>query len=383
MDAVDDLSDAIDATRELLVPVEAGLWLKLAIVVFFVGGGTGMSGGYSGDLGPVAEDATVDSVAQEIPDEVVAMAAVIVAVVLAVWVLYRLVGAIMEFVFIESLRSMDVRVGRYFVANVGRGLRLFGFRLVVGLLALGLVAGPGLFLVADAPTLEAAADSLGPLLVLGFAVYLVFAIVMRFTSEFVAPIMVLEERGVLGAWSRFWGTLTANWTEYVVYLVLVWILQLVINIAAGFVILFGLLVLAIPFVVLGALVFTLGEIGAWLAAVVGIVGVAAALLFVALVQMPIRTYFQYYALLLLGDTNERLDLLPEQRAEIRADEGADGTAEPDSSGDARRDDARDWDDTGSWTDDSSGWDDTGSWTDDSSGPDDGDGRDEDDRDRGW
>lgn len=371
MDAVDDLSDAIDATRELLLPVRAGRWLKLAIVVFFLGGGLGTGGGFSGgggDPAPVTDDQPAGPVVEEIPDEVIAMAAVLVAIVVVLWLGYRLIGAIMEFVFIESLRSREVRVRRYFGANVGRGLRLFGFRVVTGLLVLGLVGGPALFFFLNAPTVDAALTSLVPLLLLGLAVYFVYAIVMRFTSEFVAPIMLLEDRSVLGAWRRFWGTLTGNWTEYLVYLVLVWILQLVVGIAAGFVVLFGAAILAIPFVILGMVALALGELGVWLAALVAVVGVVTLVLFASLVQMPIRTYFQYYALLLLGDTNADLDLVPEQRAAIRAGEGGPNASGSDSSaGDRWAED----DETGGagWDDDSSGWDD----------------RDEDgdDRDRGW
>ncbi|MFC6906655.1 DUF7544 domain-containing protein [Halalkalicoccus tibetensis] len=36
-----------------------------------------------------------------------------------------------------------------------------------------------------------------------------------------------------------------------------------------------------------------------------------------LLQVPLRTYLRYYALLILGDTNERLDPIPELRARIR------------------------------------------------------------------
>ncbi len=138
MDAVDDLSDAIDATRELLVPVQVGLWLKLAIVVFFIGGGLGMSGGVpAGDVGPVADETTVQTPIDEIPDEVIALAAGLVAIALVLWLIYSVISAIMEFVFIESLRSRTVQVRRYMGQNIWRGLRLLGFRFVVGAIASG------------------------------------------------------------------------------------------------------------------------------------------------------------------------------------------------------------------------------------------------------
>ena len=57
--ALDDIGDALDATKSLLLPVDPPQWLRLALVVFFIGGGGGgfnMLRGASGtsDLG--AED---------------------------------------------------------------------------------------------------------------------------------------------------------------------------------------------------------------------------------------------------------------------------------------------------------------------------------------
>ncbi|NGM71583.1 hypothetical protein G6M89_21805 [Natronolimnobius sp. AArcel1] len=372
MDAVDDLSDAIDATRELLLPVQVGLWIKLAIVVFFIGGSLGMSGSVpAGDVGPVADETAVDAPIDEIPDKIIALAAVIVVILLALWFIYNALGAIMEFVFVESLRSRAVHVRRYMGQNLWRGLRLFGFRLVLGAIALGIVAIPALSVVLGTSTPEAALESLIPFVLLAIPVYLIYAILMRFTSEFVVPVMLLEERGVLSAWRRFWPTLTGNLGQFVVYLVLVWILQFVINFAAGFVILFGVVAIAIPFIILGVLAAMLGEIGLWIAGALAVVALVVVLLFVALVQMPIRTYFQYYALLLLGDRNPELDLISELRTTIRADSdrhdenGRNGRNGPPETDNADQSDigGNHWDesddtDTPLWdqSDDSSDWD---------------------------
>ncbi|RQH00026.1 DUF7544 domain-containing protein [Natrarchaeobius oligotrophus] len=382
MDAVDDLSDAIDVTRNLLLPIRAKLWLKLAVVVFFVGG-MGMSGGTppTGDVTMFAENVPGD-VADEgldaIPEDVLLIAGAIIVVVLVLWLLFALLGALMEFVFIESLRSNEVHIRRYAKENLGRGLRLFGFRLVLGLAAFSVVVVPLVFLFLSAPDVETVVGSLLLLALFWIAVFLVYAVVMRFTSEFVAPIMLLESRGVLDGWRRFLSTFKANWSEYVVYLLLVWILQLVINFAAGILILFAAIIVAIPFVIIGIGLLALGDVGLWLAIPVAIVAFLLILLVVALIETPIRSYFQYYALLLLGDTDAELDLIPEQRAEVRSDggESVDRDDEP-PTGDrwddeARRDDGEDrWDDDT----DSSYWDepDEGSdWDDD-----------RDDRDRGW
>ena len=384
MDAVDDLGDAIDVTRDLLLPIRPWLWLKLAIVVLFVTGIGFGGGGIPSDPGIVSEfdqpaptepapEPAPDPTAEPLPEEffVIVLALALLAVLL--WLFFAIVGAIMEFVFVESLRSNEVRIRRFGRENLGRGLRLFGFRLLVGLLSFAVLAVPAAAIVLAASNTEAILGGFLLLALVGIGVGLVYAIVMRFTSEFVAPIMLLESRGVLSGWRRFWPTLTGNWSEYLVYLLLVWILQLVLNIAAGFLILFALVLVAIPFVILIVLLAMLGEIGFLLAIPIVLLGVLVALLVVAVVQMPIRTYFQYYALLLLGDTNRDLDLIPDQRAAARDDDERDGRDEPDGTGrrdrweddESETDRRDDRDDEGAvWDDDSDPWDDR-SWDDSS------------------
>ncbi|ELY88229.1 hypothetical protein C483_15991 [Natrialba hulunbeirensis JCM 10989] len=343
MDAVDDLGDAIDVTRELLVPVRVGRWLKLAFVVLFVGGGLGASGGVPvGDVEPLLDQPmpTVETDVDPVPDEVIAVLGLLIVAGVLLWIAYAVVGAIMEFVFIESLRSNAVHVRRYTRANIGRGLRLFAFRAVAVLLL------SSVFGVAVLATFGGVPDtsSLALAGVLAIPLYLVYAVVMRFTSEFVAPVMLLEQRGVVSGWRRFWPTISSNWGNYAVYLALVWVLQFVLNIVVGFVVVISALIVAIPFVVLAVLAYVLGGAGVYLAVAIGLLGLVGVIAVFALIQLPIRTYFQYYALLVLGDTNPELDLIPDQRRVARTGKnGVTGAGETVSPTDG-------WELTGSSTD---------------------------------
>ncbi|ELY94804.1 hypothetical protein C482_17043 [Natrialba chahannaoensis JCM 10990] len=327
MDAVDDLGDAIDVTRELLVPVRVGRWLKLALVVLFVGGGLGMSGGVpAGDIEPLLDQPTpaVETDVDTVPDEVIAVLGLLVVAGFLLWIVYAIIGAVMEFVFIESLRSNAVHVRRYTREHIGRGLRLFAFRAGALLLLTGVFGVVVLAVSGGVPD----ASSLALAGILSIPLYLIYAVVMRFTSEFVAPVMLLEHRGVLSGWRRFWPTVTSNWGNYTVYLVLVWVLQFVLNIVVGFVLVISALIVAIPFVVLAVLAYVMGGVGVYLAVAIGFVGLLGVIAVFALIQMPIRTYFQYYALLVLGDTNPELDLIPDQRRVARTGEnGVTGAGE--------------------------------------------------------
>jgi len=401
MFAIDDLSDAIDVTREFLTPVRPWMWLKLALIVFFVGGtgfgGSSFSGGGFGGGGTPSETGT-DPVTSVDFAEWLPILIVIGAILLVIGLAFLFVSSLFEFTLLESLRSGEVHVRRYTSRNVGRGARLFGFRVTLGLITLLLLGVPLVAIVLS--TSEGIAWGLiGLLALFAIPVVLGFAIVDRFTTVFVAPTMLERDLGVLAAWKRFWPTLTGNWKEYVVYFLLVWVLQLVI----GFATMMLLVVLLIPFLILFFILLLIPFVNL----LVLVLLIPLLILLSALIQVPVVTYLRYYALLVLGDTDSALDLIPEQRAAVR-DGGPDRTGGasagwdsdgdgPDEDGRGRDDESDPWgrdqsrDDGWNNTDDTDSRDDTG-WDDadsrDDTGWDDTDSRDdtdssESDDDRGW
>jgi len=157
--ALDDIDDAIDVTRGLLTPVDRTVWVKLAVVAFFIGGpGAGFNGfqytfgGNGGTGGPPPGGV----VTPDLGFPVWALIAAIVGVVLLIALAFALVGSIMEFVFVESLRSEEVTIRRYWGRRWRQGVRLFGFRVLIGFVVLGtaaLTAGFGVLFVALTVTL--------------------------------------------------------------------------------------------------------------------------------------------------------------------------------------------------------------------------------------
>jgi MFS family permease len=334
--AVDNLSDAVEATKRFLLPFDAGRWLRLAVVTFFVGGfGVSFPGGGGGSTPPPESvDGEAPSSPGEalaaVPDDVLVIAAAVVAAVVLVGLLLGFLGAVFEFVFVESLRSERVRLRRYTGKHWRRGLRLFGFRLAVTLVGFLLVAGVGALaattLVTGPIPTWGATDVLTLLVVLLPAAFVVFALtglVNGFTTAFVVPVMLLEERSVLGGWRRFWPTLRGNLKQYGAYVLLALVLTIAIGLLAGVAVGIGAVVLAIPFAIVGAIVvFAAGASFTTPVLVVVAVLVVAYVLLVltlaAFVQVPLRTFLRYYTLLILGDTNETFDVIPDARAAVRS-----------------------------------------------------------------
>lgn len=344
--ALDDLDDAYAATRGFLFPVDWRRWLRLALVAFFVAGstgtpsspfgfqfggaGAGSDAGTNGELTPAEFETAVEQLLPFVP---LLVALALGGLLLAF--LFALVGSVMEFVLVESLREDRVAVREFFGRYWRPGVRLFGFRFALGFLALlgaalvfGLTVGP--LAVGATPVVPLVAlVVLGPLFVL-YA--LAIGVVSGFTTVFVVPVMLLESRGVLSAWRRLWPTVRGQWRQFAVYALVVVVVLFAAGIAAG-------IAVAIPVALVGALfalvvgigVLTSGVSAATgaLAVVLGVPFVLFVLLVVALVQVPIQTYVRYHALLVLGDADEQFDLIPDVRRSIR-EPGQGGVSGPTS-----------------------------------------------------
>jgi len=340
--AIDDIGDAIDATKSFLLPFAASTWLKLAVVVFFIGGGGGgfnglqnvgnfggqdqPADGGAGQPAPEELPSTFDGVLAEFGTELF----VIIGLAAFLILVFGLLSNFMEFVFVESLVSREVHVRQYLRENVGNGLRLFGFRLVLSLLSLLLVVGflYTVFVTAFGGSLDNitvdAVFTILPLAIVFFLVVAVFqGLATGFTNMFVIPMMLTSSRGVLASWKRLLGSMRRNIKQYLGYLVFSIVLNIGVGIIGGILGIVAVLLLAIPFVLIAALCwFGLGG-GHIALALVGVTVVLFAISFLLvtnLIQVPLQAFMRYYAMLVLGDVDADLDPMPAVRDDIRADE---------------------------------------------------------------
>lgn len=343
--AIDDIGDAIDATKSLLLPFAARTWLRLAVIVLFIGGGGGGFNGLQnignfGDSGQPTPSGSsplmTEGAVPTNPDALLAELGTELLVIAGLFVLLALVAALlsnfMEFVFVESLVSGEVHIRQYLRENIGNGVRLFAFRLAVTLVSLVLVVG---FLLTvfftvfggsvDNITAEAAFGILPLAIVFFVAFALVQGLVTGFTNMFVVPMTLTSDRGLLGNWGRLLGSIRRNIKQYLGYLAFSIVLGIGVSIVGGILGFIAVLLLAIPFVLIGALCwFGLGG-GAASMALVGVtvvLFVISLLLVSNLIQVPLQAFLRYYAMLVLGDIDEPLDPMPEIRTDIRMD-GAD------------------------------------------------------------
>ncbi|MBX0295419.1 DUF7544 domain-containing protein [Haloarcula nitratireducens] len=369
--AIDDIGDAIDATQSFLFPIERGTWLRLAFVMFFIGGGGGLGSfrilnvltnfaGESGPTGPADPTgpmgsgsefavtralgtlpdigglaAQVSGPGSEMPGSAEALVAgfgliLVAAFVFLVFVrlVQGLVSNFVEFVFVQSLVSREVRVRRYFSDHLGDGLQLLAFRVVLDIVTaiVGIVVLGAFFLLAlggetsDLGGSIVAALSL-PLVVLVALGLVAVGVVAGFTNVFVVPLMVTRDDSILDGWQRLLGSIRDRPKQYLAYLLLSVVLGIGVGIVGAVLGAVAFVALGIPFFVVGLVVwFALGQ-GFAAGVLAGIVGVLfLLLLFVVglLINVPLVAFLRYYAMLVLGDIDETLDPIPTVREDVRS-----------------------------------------------------------------
>jgi hypothetical protein len=321
--AISELDSAIDRTRDLLWPFKIGVWLRLAVISFFVGGSTGFNpfgyqfsgqdlpSWYPGEIPPDI----LDTVAANIPLFLIAL----VGIILLLIIILGIIGSIFQFVFVDCLSSRDVSLSRTFNIRTGKGVRLFLFQLglvllliiILGLLALVFFGPLILGLASENGFAIASAILFIPVLVM---LILIFALVQLLTIDFVVPVMIRDDSGVISGWKTVYSFLRAEWKQPLVYVVVKFVLSIATGILLVILGLIALLVVGVPFALLAILLMLFLEAGATILILI-IPFAIIAILVVLMISVPFTTFFRHYSLLVLERIAPDYALLPQPSAE--------------------------------------------------------------------
>lgn len=319
MAVVDDVGVALDVTRTYLRRRSIRGYLRLALVALFLG-----PPGLFGPPGPVelrrarfglggrdfpSRSALLDAVGGE--PVLIGLLVGLVATALG----YALVGAICEFALVRLLVADTVSVRDPARRYRRSALELFLFRLVVGTAT---IAGLSSVLLALWGVDVAPVDSAGALVLLAVVGILGY-VVHRFTTDFVVAIVFAEGRSLLGGWRR----LLRIGRERPRIIGLYAPVRIALEVAGG--VAFGV-ALSLSWIAL-ALVVGLPIFAVF--ALVGGTAIAAGVTAAVLVPMtiglvgaviaPFQVYYRSYALLVLGDADESLDLVADWRSRVATD----------------------------------------------------------------
>ncbi len=339
--AIESVDDAIDATRSFLFPVEATAWLKLALIAIFVGvGGGGATtvlnlANLPSEMAGVVDELSIEQLLAALPVEPW-IAGMVVALAFVVGGALTILTETLRFVFYDALRTQTVRLRTPARRRIGQALRLFGFKLAlwVAFMLPFVVVGVGVWAVG--------LDSLGETwlvagLVVGVgtlvAAGILYTLIIRGTDEFVVPLMVEADCGVLDGWRRFWPVVRSQPAQFVVYIIVHFLLLVAIGIGQSLVgtLIFGIVGTVGALVGLVVVFGVFGTLGAAVATTAGLVAlggvVLLTLLFAAILYLPVSiivlTYVISYEVSVLELADDEFELLS---AEADIDEPTDGPA---------------------------------------------------------
>ncbi|NQS77918.1 MAG: hypothetical protein HQQ74_04260 [Methanoculleus bourgensis] len=300
--ALSRLDSAFDHAKSLLWPVRWGVWLRLAVVALFVGCGIDSLG--NSNL-PYAAGSLVLGSTMSV------MASSIAAFVLVIALLWLLAGATMQFVFVDMLVTGDVRIRRSFGERVGKGARLLLLQGALALLPV-LTATAFLFALIGAGRGGVPSFPFYVFIPVMLVVALLFRIVLLLTTDFVVPIMICEDCGVIRGWRRLIRMTSADSRQIAIYIVTRLVLGFIVGIVLAVLVILTLVVIAIPFVLIGTMLpgpFQAGNDISIISSLIPylIIAIPVALL----IAVPFITFFRYYALLVLEGLLPEYRLLPE------------------------------------------------------------------------
>lgn len=303
------IDGAISRTKSLLWPIHAGIWLRLAVIALFVGGAGGFNP-FSYNFGGADQiDQAAFPADLGLSDPTILL---IIGAVLLIGLLFFYLGSVFQFVFVDCLSSGEVSLSRTFGLRTGKGLRLFLFQvLLLFLLFAAMALLVGLFVLPAAAGAKASIF-LGLVVLIPAIIILalLFGVVLTLTTDFVVPVMIARDCGVIEGWKKVWGFLVADLKNTLVYLITRFVLGIVVGIILFILVLLVLLIVGLPLagIALLAVGLTPAAVPAFFVPLL-LIGMLIALPLLLLVQVPFMTFFRYYALLVLGLFSPEHDLL--------------------------------------------------------------------------
>lgn len=257
---LEPIGAAIDKTKQILFqPFNIGKWFILGFIAWLAtwwerAGGNG-GNGINFNLGGDSENMPArishevnqfkDAVLENLP-VILFAAAVFLIVAFVVGLVLLWIKSRFQFIFLSNVAHNDVEIANRWKQYSRQGNSLFLFKLVLGLfsaiISVALVI-PLVFILiafAEADFKAFAAVWIIPavLIIFGFLCFsIMMAVINILTKDFVVPIMYLRDCTLVEGWGRFWRLARQFKGKFILFLLVLFVL----NIVMGIVLTFGIL----------------------------------------------------------------------------------------------------------------------------------------------
>lgn len=319
--AFTELDKAIRSTRDLLWPFKKGVWLRIALIALFVGWGGGFPQTTWSSDNDIPGDIFEGFSPSFLPDNLGIILAFIIGI-LILFFIFMLIGSILQFVFVDCVRTKNVTISLNFRPRAEKGLRLFLFEIGISfLLILVLLAAFIPLLIASGGIgggLSLVPTTLSLLLLIPIIIIaaVIAGIIQLITIDFVVPIMIRKDCGVIEGWKSIYHIIRTQWMQGIIYVIVRFLAALGAGITIIIITLLALGILAIPFAIIGFILYaTVLMMNYSLLLLLLIPYLILAIPAALLISVPFITFFRTYSLKVLGRLSPEYAMLPEVQHE--------------------------------------------------------------------
>jgi len=301
--ALENLDEAMEETKDLLLPFDFMTWTKIAIIALLASGVSlpnlptmGAPGGggdqvytpdpdfeNTPDVSAGLGDIPITGMATGTVSDTVAVAVLAFAALFAGFFLY--ISSIFQFIFFQTVLDKKPAIIENMRKHAYRGLRYFGFQIGVFILALaGLLVPAALMSVGEMTALVA-------LIVFWIPYVIVLGVLMSLVHDLVLLRMMEQKEGLIQGWKNVWPEIKTQWRQVIAFIFVKFFIGAAIGIATLMIALAVIIGLIIPFGIMGVLAGMLHPV---LALVVMIAGILTFSVIMVYVRMPFSAYMYTY-----------------------------------------------------------------------------------------
>ena len=337
LSAIDTISVALEHTKQQLFrPFRWGQWLRLAVLGFMTGelsSGGGCSGpgnfNFPTNTNPhprsSEEFLSFPHMDPRMAGHILLFAGLALLVLAVVILAWMYVGSVYRFILIESIITKRVSLREGWHKWQAAGRRFFLWRLVYQFAAgifFAIVIGIPVAIAAALGWLSNAQGHMGalilgavPFVFLLIALAIAAAAVWLLAKDFMAPIMALEDLDFADSWSRLLAMMKNEKGAYAGYVGMKIVLAIAAGILFGVVIFLVILIVAVPFGIVGVMAVVAGKAAGltWTAGTITLAIVAGTFLFgllmfvSSLLSVPVTVYFPAYSIYFFASRYPKLD----------------------------------------------------------------------------
>ena len=307
--AFSGIDDATEKTKGFLWPFKWSIWWRIAVISLFTGGLGGLNFPYSSNNYTNSIDSSQLAAGFSGMSGLIEILLWLILAIILVVIVFTFLSSVFQFVFVRCLSENKFMLRKNFAENIGNGLRLFGFWIV--LIAVTIIAVAVFFvLLLSAGGLFHAPKVLliVPAIILFLLFLLIIGIIGIFTTDFVVPVMLKDNCGIIEGWKKCWGILKSSPSQSLVYLVM----RIIIAIALAIILMLFAIVVVLAIGLPLLALFYLSGLGLGFSPLhitLLVIFLVIAIPVLLIISVPFNTFLRVYSLSVLGKMNPDYKML--------------------------------------------------------------------------